>query len=67
MALEPGETDRASANLVLPGAVEVVQVYSHFKCTQDTSRRDGWPSKTLFDLRKKNDTDKGESHEQTEF
>jgi membrane protein implicated in regulation of membrane protease activity len=67
MALEPGETDRASANLVLPSGVEVVQIYSHFKCTRDAERRDGWPSKTLFDLRKKSDTGKGEPHEQTGF
>jgi len=62
MALEPGETDRASANIVIKSGVEVVQVYSHFKCTKDPNSREGWPSKTLVDLRK-DQTKKGEPRE----
>jgi hypothetical protein len=53
MALEPGETDRASANLIIKSGVEVVQIYSHFRCTKDSESREGWPSRTLVDLRKK--------------
>jgi len=62
MGLEPGETDRASANLVIKSGVEAVQIYSHFSCTNDPQRREGWPSRTLVDLRK-SQTDKGEAHE----
>jgi hypothetical protein len=63
MALEPGETDRASANLVIKSGVEVIQIYSHFRCMKDPNSREGWPSRTLVDLRK-DQTRKGEPHEQ---
>jgi membrane protein implicated in regulation of membrane protease activity len=52
MALEPGETDRAAANLVIPAGIEVVQVYSHFSRDEDSQGREGWPSRTLVDFRK---------------
>jgi len=52
MALEPGETDRASANLVIRGGVEAVQVYSHFSWTKNEERPAGWASRTLIDFRK---------------
>ena len=60
MALEPGETDRASANLFINSGVDAVQVYSHFSRTRDAERREGWPSRTL-DLRK-DQTGKGETY-----
>lgn len=66
MALEPGETDRASANLVIKSGVEVVQIYSHFRCTKDAKLREGWPTKTLLDLRK-HETGKEETHERAGF
>jgi hypothetical protein len=61
MTLEPGETDRAAANLVIESGVETVQVYSHFSRTRD-AHGVGWPSRTLVDLRK-GQADKGETHE----
>lgn len=61
MVLEPGETDRAAANLVIKSGVEAVQVYSHFS-QKGAQRALGWPTRTLVDLRKGH-TDKGEAHE----
>jgi hypothetical protein len=52
MALEPGETDRASANLVINSGAAAVQVYSHFSWTKGEERPVGWASRTLVDLRK---------------
>jgi membrane protein implicated in regulation of membrane protease activity len=62
MALEPGETDRASANLIIIGEVKAVQVYSHFSRTSDARPLVGWPSRTLIDLRE-DQTTKGETHD----
>ncbi len=60
MVLEPGETDRASANLVIDNTIEVIQIYSHFRRTKNQNSCEGWPSKTLVDLRK-SPTSKGEA------
>ena len=54
MLLEPGETDAATANLVVPTGIQVVQVYSHLGTEDGSSPKgvpSGWPCQTVVDLR----------------
>jgi hypothetical protein len=48
--IEPGATQAESANIILPGWVETVQIYSFFSGPPDLTR--GWWDRTLIDLRK---------------
>jgi hypothetical protein len=49
LSMEPGATQLESANLVLPGLAEVVQIYSFL--AGPTNPR-GWWDRTVIDLRK---------------
>jgi hypothetical protein len=55
MLLEPGESDQAIGNLVIPADVEVVQVYSHLWTRADgvsvKGVPSGWPCQDIVDLR----------------
>ena len=66
MLVEPGETDDAIANLVVPSGIQVVQIYSHLWVREDGSSPkgvpSGWPCQTVVDLRVRSDV-KGEAHE----
>jgi hypothetical protein len=49
MLLEPGETDRAVGNLIVPADAKVVQVYSHFRMRLPTEDP-GWQMQTVVNL-----------------
>jgi hypothetical protein len=48
--LDPGETDSVIGNIIIPGHIEVIQVYSQFRTSQDRKYL-GWPIISLVDLR----------------
>ena len=48
--IEPSATQAESANIILPGWVESVQIYSFFSGPPDLAR--GWWARTFIDLRK---------------
>lgn len=50
MLLEPGETDQVVGNFIIPGEIEVIQVYSHFSLIEKEGSQ-GWENRVLVDLR----------------
>ncbi len=54
--IEPGETDQMHYDFLLDSKVEVVKVFSYFRNAKRRDREIGWRLITVYDLRRKDDT-----------